>query len=59
MEHPFSWHNLLPEGWQHSIGDHTFFAIISAILLILFALKARGALVKSRILWCASRAGHA
>ena len=47
MEHPFSWHNLLPEGWQHSIGDHTFFAIVSAILLILFALKARGALAKA------------
>src|SRR5438309_6981896 len=47
MEHPFNWYNLLPEGWQHSIGDHTFFAIVSGILLILFALKARGALAKA------------
>ena len=28
-------------------GDHTFFALIAAVLLILFALKARGALAKA------------
>ncbi len=48
MEHPFTWYNLLPEEWQHAFGDHTFFAVIAAILLILFAVKARGALVKSQ-----------
>ena len=48
MEHPFTWYNLLPEGLQHAIGDHTFFAIIAAILLILFAVKARGALAKAQ-----------
>jgi F-type H+-transporting ATPase subunit a len=48
MEHPFTWYNLLPEDLQHSFGDHTFFAVIAAILLILFAVKARGALVKSQ-----------
>jgi F-type H+-transporting ATPase subunit a len=48
MEHPFTWYNLLPEDLQHAFGDHTFFAVIAAILLILFAFKARGALVKSQ-----------
>src|SRR6185503_12468993 len=48
MEHPFTWYNLLPEDLQHAFGDHTFFAVIAVILLILFAVKARGALVKSQ-----------
>ncbi len=48
MEHPFTWYNLLPEDLQHTFGDHTFFAVIAVILLILFAVKARGALVKSQ-----------
>ena len=37
----------MPEGLQHMLGDHTFFAIVAGILLILFALKARGALAKA------------
>jgi F-type H+-transporting ATPase subunit a len=44
MEHGFTWHTLLPEGLQHLIGDHTFFAIVTALLLILLAIKARAAL---------------
>ena len=48
MEHPFNWYNLLPEGLQHSVGDHTFFAIVAALLLIVFALMARGALAKAQ-----------
>ena len=48
MEHPFTWYNLLPEGWQHAFGDHTFFALIAVLLLILFALSARGALAKAQ-----------
>jgi len=48
MEHPFTWYNLLPEGWQHAFGDHTFFAIVAVLLLILFALAARGALAKAQ-----------
>ena len=48
MEHPFTWYNLLPEGLQHSLGDHTFFAIVAVLLLVLFAAKARGALVKAQ-----------
>jgi F-type H+-transporting ATPase subunit a len=47
MVHPFTWYNLLPESLQHAIGDHTFFAIISAILLLLFAFAARAALAKT------------
>jgi F-type H+-transporting ATPase subunit a len=48
MEHPFTWYNLLPEGLQYSLGDHTFFAIVAVLLLVLFAVKARGALVKAQ-----------
>jgi len=47
MEHSFTWFNLMPAGLQHSIGDHTFFAIVSGLLLILFAVAARGALAKA------------
>lgn len=48
MEHPFTWYNLLPESLQHLIGDHTFFAVIAALLVIWIALKARTALVKAQ-----------
>jgi F-type H+-transporting ATPase subunit a len=48
MEHPFTWYNLLPEALQHAIGDHTFFALIAAILLLLFAFAARGALANAQ-----------
>ena len=47
MEHPYTWYNALPEGWQHMFGDHTFFALVAGLLLILFAIKARGALAKA------------
>jgi F-type H+-transporting ATPase subunit a len=48
MEHGFTWYNLLPEGLQQTFGDHTFFALVAVILLILFALSARGALAKAQ-----------
>ena len=48
MEHPFTWYNLLPDTFQHAIGDHTFFAIVAAILLLLFALAARSALARAQ-----------
>jgi F-type H+-transporting ATPase subunit a len=48
MEHPFTWFNLLPEALQHAIGDHTFFAAIAAVLLIVFAIRARGALARAQ-----------
>jgi F-type H+-transporting ATPase subunit a len=47
MEHPFTWYNLLPQSFQHAIGDHTFFALVAAILLLLFAFAARAALAKA------------
>jgi F-type H+-transporting ATPase subunit a len=44
MEHPFTWYALLPESWQYRVGNHTFFAVVAAVIVILFALKARAAL---------------
>jgi F-type H+-transporting ATPase subunit a len=44
MEHPFTWYNLLPESLQHMLGDHTFFALVATLILVLFALTARRAL---------------
>src|SRR5918994_2258210 len=46
MEHPFTWYNLLPSALQHAIGEHTFFALVAAVLLLFFAIAARGALAK-------------
>jgi len=48
MEHPFTWYNLLPESLQHGIGDHTFFALVAALILVLFALAARSALARAQ-----------
>jgi F-type H+-transporting ATPase subunit a len=48
MEHPFTWHDLLPAAWQHLLPPHTFFALIAAAILILFALRARGALLRAQ-----------
>lgn len=48
MEHPFTWHALLPPGLQHLIPEHTFFALVVALVLILFAFHARGALARAR-----------
>lgn len=47
MEHPFTWYNLLPQGLQHAMGDHTFFALVAAVLLILFAIQARAVLTRT------------
>jgi F-type H+-transporting ATPase subunit a len=38
----------MPAGVQHSIGDYTFFAIVAGLLLIIFAVAARGALIKAQ-----------
>lgn len=48
MDHPFTWYNLLPDSLQHALGDHTFLAIIAAILLLIFAFKARSVLAKAQ-----------
>ena len=47
MEHPYTWYNALPDGLQHLFGEHTFFALIAAVLLVVFAFKARAALVNA------------
>jgi F-type H+-transporting ATPase subunit a len=47
MEHPFSWYSLLPEAFQHLVPMHTFFAVVTAVLLILFAIKARSSLART------------
>ena len=47
MEHPYTWYNALPDGVQHLFGDHTFFALVAAVLLVVFAFKARAALVNA------------
>lgn len=48
MEHPFTWHTLLPEGWQHALPQHTFFAAVAAVLVIIFAWRARAALARAQ-----------
>lgn len=48
MEHPFTWYNLLPAGLQHTIGDHTFFALVAAVLLVIFAVQARASLARAQ-----------
>jgi F-type H+-transporting ATPase subunit a len=47
MEHPFTWYSLMPAALQHAIGEHTFFALVVAVLLLVFAFAARGALAKA------------
>lgn len=48
MEHPFTWYLLLPEGWQHLFGEHTFFAIVAAVLVVLIGVRARAALTRAQ-----------
>jgi F-type H+-transporting ATPase subunit a len=48
MHHPFTWHALLPEGLQHAIAEHTFFALVAALVLLVFAMKARAALATAK-----------
>ena len=48
MHHPFTWYVLLPEELQHLIGEHTFFALVVALLVLLFAVKARAALTMAK-----------
>lgn len=48
MEHEFTWYWLLPETLRHWVGDHTFFAVVAALILIFFSLKARSALLNAK-----------
>jgi F-type H+-transporting ATPase subunit a len=47
MEHPFTWHNLLPPEWQAFIPQHTFFALLAMVMLVVFAWRARAALARA------------
>lgn len=47
MEHGFTWHYLLPHGLQALLPEHTFFALIAALIVIVFGLSARSALARA------------
>ncbi|MBI4524583.1 MAG: F0F1 ATP synthase subunit A [Deltaproteobacteria bacterium] len=48
MEHPFTWHSLLPESWQSFLPQHTFFALLVLVVLVLFGWSARRAIARAR-----------
>jgi F-type H+-transporting ATPase subunit a len=48
MEHGFTWYYLLPHEWQTLLPEHTFFALIAGLVVIFFALRARGALARAQ-----------
>ena len=48
MEHGFTWYYLLPHGLQALLPEHTFFALIAALLVLVFALRARSALARAQ-----------
>jgi F-type H+-transporting ATPase subunit a len=48
MEHGFTWYYLLPHEWQALLPEHTFFALLAGLLVIFFALRARGALARAQ-----------
>jgi F-type H+-transporting ATPase subunit a len=47
MEHGFTWYYLLPHGLQALLPEHTFFALIAALIVIVFGLSARSALARA------------
>ena len=48
MEHGFTWYNLLPHGLQALLPEHTFFAILASLLVVVFALWARLGLARAQ-----------
>jgi F-type H+-transporting ATPase subunit a len=48
MEHGFTWYYLLPHSLQAILPEHTFFALIVGVLLIIFALRARAGLARAK-----------
>jgi len=48
MEHGFTWYYLLPHSLQAILPEHTFFALIVGLLLIIFALRARAGLARAK-----------
>jgi F-type H+-transporting ATPase subunit a len=47
MEHGFTWYYLLPHKLQALLPEHTFFALIAALLVFVFAFRARSALARA------------
>lgn len=48
MEHAFTWYDLLPHTLQELIPQHTFFAILIGLFLLLFAVRAKAVLARAR-----------
>jgi F-type H+-transporting ATPase subunit a len=48
MEHGFTWYYLLPHGLQALLPEHTFFALVATLLVIVFAFSARSALARAQ-----------
>jgi F-type H+-transporting ATPase subunit a len=48
MEHGFTWYHLLPHGLRALFPEHTFFALVAALLVVFFALRARSALAQAQ-----------
>ena len=48
MEHGFTWYYLLPEGLRAVLPEHTFFALVAAIFVVVFAWRARAALAQAQ-----------
>jgi F0F1-type ATP synthase membrane subunit a len=48
MEHPFTWYALLPNDWQAHLQQHTFFALVSSLFVLLFAWRGRAALARAQ-----------
>jgi F-type H+-transporting ATPase subunit a len=48
MEHGFTWYNLLPPELQALLPEHIFFALLTALLVLVFGLCARSALARAQ-----------
>ena len=48
MEHGFTWYYLLPDGLTTLIPEHTFFALVATLMLIVFAFYARATLARAQ-----------
>ena len=48
MEHGFTWYYVLPHGLQSLLPEHTFFAVMASLLVVIFALRARSGLARAQ-----------
>ncbi|MFQ5681752.1 MAG: F0F1 ATP synthase subunit A [Candidatus Binatia bacterium] len=48
MEHPFTWHSLLPMSWQALFPEHIFFSLVVMGVVVALAFRARKALAGSK-----------